>query len=176
VQQMPGRDVYLDGLLVVVCSAVMEPTPTNGQPTQRQAASTRRRPLNEPRTVTAVIPRPGRKARTVLARRRRLNALVRELARDLGFELTAVTLAERGVLHQCATLMLQVEIAQDTLVRGDAVIDPDVCIRLSSEARRLLSGLRKRAGKPDGPPPSAPPWSPLRASLAKATREPTDGR
>ena len=140
--------------------------PGTSHPAQRQSASNRRHLLSgPPRTVSAVIPRPGRKARTTLARRRRLNALVRELALDLGFELTAVTLAERGVLHQCATLMLQVELAQDTLVRGDAVIDPDVCIRLSSEARRLLAGLRKRAGKPDGPPPSPRPWSPLMARI-----------
>jgi len=48
-------------------------------------------------------------------------------------------------------------------VRGDAVIDPDVCIRLSSEARRLLASLRKRAGKQEASPP--PPWSPLRARI-----------
>jgi hypothetical protein len=141
----------------------MEPTPETSQSVQRQAAGSRHHLRNEPRTVSAVIPRPGRKARTTLARRRRLNALVRELALDLGFELTAVTLAERGVLHQCATLMLQVELAQDTLVRGDGIIDPDVCIRLSSEARRLLAGLRKRAGKQESPSPL--PWSPLRSRI-----------
>jgi hypothetical protein len=92
----------------------------------------------------------------------------------MGFDLDAVTLAERGILQQCATLLLQVEIAQVQLI-GGAVIDPDVCIRLSSEARRLLAGLRKRAGKPEAPAPSLP-WSPLRASLAAAaaTLKPTD--
>jgi hypothetical protein len=145
----------------------MEPRPETSPSARRQSAGNRRPLLSgSPRTVSAVIPRPGRKARTTLARRRRLNALVRELARDLGFELTAVTLAERGVLHQCATLMLQVEVAQDALVRG-AVVDPDTTIRLSSEARRLLAGLRKRAGKPEGPP-SARPWSPLRHALSAA--------
>jgi hypothetical protein len=124
-----------------------------------------------PRLVPAVV-RQDRHRRTTLARRRRLNQLIRELARDLGFEFNAVTLAERGVLHQCATLLLQLEVSQDALVRG-AVVDPDVCIRLSSEARRLLAGLRKRAGKPEASPPL---WSPLRASLAKAAREPTNGR
>ena len=150
----------------------METTPTAGQSVQHQAAGSRHREhSNEPRTVSAVIPRPGRKAQTMLARRRRLNALVRELALDLGFELTAVTLAERGVLHQCATLMLQVELAQDTLVRGDGIIEPDVCIRLSSEARRLLAGLRKRAGKQEASP-TPPRWSPLRARIAATTSTP----
>ena len=130
--------------------------------------------------MAAIVPRPDRKARTVLARRRRLNALVRELARDLGFDLDAVTMAERAVLQQCATLMLQTELAQDALVLGDALIDHDVCIRLSSEARRLLAGLRKRTG----PKQAERPWSPLRSrvfatankpdALAKATREPDE--
>jgi hypothetical protein len=123
-----------------------------------------------PRKVALVQNRPHRA--TALARRRRLNALVRELARDLGFNLDAVTLSEKAVLQQCATLILQVEIAQVQLI-GGAVIDPDVCIRLSSEARRLLAGLRKRA-KPEALAPS-PPWSPLRSALAKAvTLKPTD--
>jgi hypothetical protein len=85
---------------------------------------------------------------------------------DLGFNLSAVSLAERAVLHQSATLMLQVECAQDELV-SSAVVDADACIRLSSEARRLLAGLRKRA-KSETSSSSPPPWSPLRASLAKA--------
>ena len=145
----------------------METTPAIGHSAQRKSASNHRHLRNEPpRTVSAVIPRPGRKARTTLARRRRLNALVRELARDLGFELNAVTLAERGVLHQCATLMLQVEVAQDALVRG-AVVDPDTTIRLSSEARRLLAGLRKRAKQGTT---STPPWSPLRARINAAPK------
>jgi hypothetical protein len=149
----------------------MEPTREISHPMQRQPADNRHHRRNgEPRTVSAVIPRPGRKARTTLARRRRLNALVRELALDLGFQLNAVTLAERGVLHQCATLMLQVELAQDTLVRGDGIIDPDVCIRLSSEARRLLAGLRKRAGKQEAPPPL--PWSPLRSRITAPAAKP----
>ena len=145
-------------------------TPAIGHSAQRQPANNRHHLLSgPPRTVSAVIPRPGRKARTTLARRRRLNALVRELARDLEFNLSAVTMAERAVLHQCATLMLQVEIAQDQLVRGDAVIDHDVCIRLSSEARRLLAGLRKRAKQGAYP---TPPWSPLRARITAAAPKP----
>jgi hypothetical protein len=79
-----------------------------------------------------------------------------------------LTLAERSVLRQSAILLLQIEVAQDALVRGDAVIDPDVCIRLSSEARRLLAGLRKRVG----PRQAEPPWSPLRARLAASSASP----
>ena len=114
-----------------------------------------------PRRVALVIPQ-RRIRKTPLARRRRLNRLIRELAIDAGFDPADVTLAERGVLHQAATLMLQVEVAQDALVRG-AVVDADTCIRLSSEARRLLAGLRKRAGTK----PTEPPWSPLRARITE---------
>jgi hypothetical protein len=121
-----------------------------------------------PRLVPAVV-RKDRHRRTTLARRRRLNQLIRELGRDLGFDIAAMTLAERGAVHQCATLLLQLEVTQDALVRG-AVVDPDTTIRLTSEARRLLAGLRKRSGKPDGPPPAAPPWSPLRARINAAPK------
>ena len=148
----------------------MEPLPETCRLEHSEPKGSRRhRPNREPRTVAA--PRPDRKARTVLARRRRLNALVRELARDLGFDLDAVTMAERAVLQQCATLMLQVEIAQDQLVLGEVGIDHDVCIRLSSEARRLLTGLRKRAGKHEASP-TPPRWSPLRARIAATTPTP----
>lgn len=111
----------------------------------------------------------GPRRKTALARRRRLNRLVRELARDLGFDIRSVSLAEHAILHQSATLMLQVEVAQDQLV-GGTTIDPDTCIRLSSEARRLLAGLRKRAGKQEAPPPL--PWSPLRSRITAPAAKP----
>lgn len=121
-----------------------------------------------PKKVQLVVPQ-RRLRKTALARRRRLNAITRELATDLGFE-NEVTLAERGVLHQAATLLLQVEVAGDSLVSG-ATLDPDTCIRLSSEARRLLSALRKRAVRI-----VAPLSSPLRSRLlAKQQRTPERG-
>jgi hypothetical protein len=123
-----------------------------------------------PRKVALVVPQ-RRKRKTPLARRRRLNWLVRELARDCGFDPNDVTLAERGVLHQAAAFLLQVEVSSDALVRG-ATVDDDTMIRLASEARRLLSGLRKRAGKPDGQPPPPRPWSPLRSRIERTTEPP----
>lgn len=116
-----------------------------------------------PRKVALVVPQ-RRKRKTPLARRRRLNQLIRELALDCGFDPSDVTLAERGVLHQAAAFLLQVEVSSDALVRGVTVND-DTIIRLASEARRLLVGLRRRAGKPDGPPPPPRPWSPLMARI-----------
>ena len=91
--------------------------------------------------------------------------MIRELAADLGFDLEAVTLAERAAITQCATLLLQVEVAGDQLV-GGASIDPDTTIRLTSEARRLLAGLRER--KNAEPAPS--PFSPMRARWAEDRR------
>jgi hypothetical protein len=119
--------------------------------------------VERPRTTPALAPRRRRK--TPLARRRRLNGLVRELAADLGFDLHAVTRAEQAVLAQAATLLLQVEISQAELV-GEGTIDPDTVIRLSSEARRLLSGLRARAQQDAASAP--PPWSPLRSRINAA--------
>jgi len=113
------------------------------------------------RKVALVIPQ-RRKRKTPLARRRRLNQLIRELALDCGFDPSDVTLAERGVLHQAAAFLLQVEVSSDALVRGVTVND-DTMIRLASEARRLLTSLRAQA-RSEAPP--APPWSPLRARIA----------
>jgi hypothetical protein len=84
-------------------------------------------------------PRP-----TELARRRRLNKLVRVLADDLGYD--RVTVAERAALFQLAALNLQVELMQQAIVRGDQ-IENDELIRLSSEVRRLLNALRRRSAQ-----------------------------
>jgi hypothetical protein len=123
---------------------------------------------DRPRKVVALLQRRQRRS-TPLARRRRLNALIRELALDFGLDLKAVTLAERGVLHQLGTLLMQIEVSADQLV-GGATVDADVVIRLTSEARRLLAGLRKRAQQEA--PPSSPVWSPLRARLNAAASAP----
>jgi hypothetical protein len=125
---------------------------------------------NSPRLVSAVV-RKDRRRNTPFARRRRLNQLIRELAVDSGFDLDAMTLSERGCVHQCATLLLQLELAQDHLV-GGVTIDPDTCIRLTSEARRLLVGLRKRAGKPDASPPRGPLLSRITAPVTPETEPP----
>jgi hypothetical protein len=130
--------------------------------TEPTASSTPR-----PRKVALVVPQ-RRKRKTPLARRRRLNQLIRELALDCGFDPSDVTLAERGVLHQAAAFLLQVEVSSDALVRGVAVND-DTMIRLASEARRLLAGLRKRVGR-DASQSAPLPWSPLRARLAAAAK------
>jgi hypothetical protein len=65
----------------------------------------RRAPL--PRKVPLLSIQRRRRA-TPLARKRRLYQIARELAQDLGFDPDAVTLSERAVLHQAATLLLQV--------------------------------------------------------------------
>jgi hypothetical protein len=119
-----------------------------------------------PRKV-ALVQRRQRRA-TPLARRRRLNSLIRELALDFGLDLKAVSLTQRGVLHQLGTLLLQIEVSADQLV-GGATVDADVCIRLTSEARRLLAGLRKTAiEKPRVPVRER--WSPLRQRLQEEQR------
>jgi hypothetical protein len=108
-----------------------------------------------PRKVPVLVQKDRRRL-TPRSRRLRLNRLIRGLAFDLGFDLASVTLAERNTLHQAATMMLQAEITQAALV-GGASVDPDTVIRLSSEARRLLAGLRAQVPAPkDVPRPMGP--------------------
>ena len=59
---------------------------------------------------------------------------------------------ELSHIRQAAAVQLKVERLQASIVRGDDV-DSDEVIRLSSEHRRLLSGLKDRAAqnKPAGP-------------------------
>jgi hypothetical protein len=120
------------------------------------------RPCKAPSAIGQYKPR-----KTALARRRRLNRLVRELADDLGFE--RLTMAERSVLFQCAALALQTELMQEAIVRGEPV-NGDELIRLSGEARRMLIGLRKRV-KESGPSgPTLAEYVALKAKKAQAAR------
>jgi hypothetical protein len=72
---------------------------------------------------------------------RRFRDLVTELAREHGGELSVV---ELGLIRSAAALTVKAEELQAGIVRGDAV-DVDELVRLSSEARRVLQSLRKRA-------------------------------
>ena len=76
-------------------------------------------------------------------------ALIRELARELGDDLSEV---DRRLIGQAAALSIQIERLQDDVIEGQRV-DPDAIIRLSSEQRRLLGVLHSKAtakGKADG--------------------------
>jgi hypothetical protein len=95
----------------------------------------------EPTTKSGSVVGQYKPRQTALARRRRLNRLVRELADDLGFE--RVTLAERAALSQLALLNLQIELMQAAIVRGEQV-SGDELIRLTGAASRMLVSLRKR--------------------------------
>jgi hypothetical protein len=116
---------------------------------------------SQPKRVALVPRRPKRN--TALARRRRLNHLIRQVAADMGLDIRRVSVAERTVLHQLGALLLQVEVSTDALVDG-ATPDADTTIRLTSEARRLLSILHDRVEDEVSPPL----WSPLRARIHKA--------
>lgn len=87
-------------------------------------------------------PSPSRRRNTALALRRRHNRLMREFAGDLGN--VKLTRAECELLKQAATLVLAAEQRQGALVRGEAV-DSGELVKLSSEARRVLSTLHKHA-------------------------------
>jgi hypothetical protein len=112
-----------------------------------------------------------RKSTSPAARKRRLNQLIRELAHDLGFNPDAVTPLERSELYRAGTLILRAEILESTVTSGEriGVRVGDQIVRLSSEARRVMSELHKRAlGAKSSA--SQQSWSPLRSSLDEVTK------
>jgi hypothetical protein len=72
---------------------------------------------------------------------RRFHELSEELAEPLG-DLSTLTAVETSVVHSAAALMLRLEQMQEALIAGEN-IPPDRMVRLSSEARRALTVLRR---------------------------------
>jgi hypothetical protein len=81
---------------------------------------------------------------------RRFRDLVRAYEAEAGGVLTEV---ERGLIKQAAGLTLRSEQMQSAIVRGEA-IDNDALIRISGEARRILSSIVTRAAKRKPAPPT----------------------
>src|SRR6185437_9504901 len=102
-------------------------------------------PHNPAEPSASVTPRP-RRAReprqTALARKRRLARIARQLAGNAG--VAAPSAAERAILIQAAGLTLRGDDLRAALVRGEAV-DGGELVRVASELRRVLGGLRRRA-------------------------------
>jgi hypothetical protein len=73
---------------------------------------------------------------------RRFRDLSADFAREHGGG-SALSPAELGMVRQAAAITLRAEQLQAAIVRGEPVL-ADELIRLSSEARRILSGLRRR--------------------------------
>jgi hypothetical protein len=110
-----------------------------------------------------------------LARKRRLHHFVRQLGADLHLDFRSCTRTDRDLLFQCAALMLQAELTQGRLIDGSKAVDPDVVIRLTSEARRILFSLRERARQ--DAPAALRPWSPFKErGLYAPERESSDER
>jgi hypothetical protein len=105
---------------------------------------------------------PAPKRRTPLGSIRRFNDLVIQFAHDLG-GVDLLTATERELLRQAAAMSLRAEQLQAAVVNGEQV-DGDELIRLSGEARRILTTLRKRA-------PEQQRYVPLRERLAAEAAE-----
>src|SRR4051812_34905270 len=73
---------------------------------------------------------------------RRFRDLTLSLADDLG-GFASLREGERAMVRSAAALMLRLEQQQAALAAGQEV-DPDLLIRLNSEARRALEALRRR--------------------------------
>jgi hypothetical protein len=84
-----------------------------------------------------------------LSTARRFRDLIAELTAEAG-DAEGLSAAERSAIRQAATIMLRAEQLQSAIVKGEAV-DSDTLIRLSSEARRVLAGLRRRVRTPKTP-------------------------
>lgn len=106
---------------------------------------------------------PRRPRQSPLARRRRLNRMIRDLAREAGIGTPSI--AERAALAQAAGLTLLGDDLRAAIVRGEPV-DGGELVRLSGELRRALGRLRKRA---DAKPPQS-----LREYLANRPPKPAD--
>ena len=94
------------------------------------------------------IPYPrGLDARTAQARK--FKAYVRGYVAEIGGELSD---ADRDRIANAALIAMQIERLQQAIVMGGDV-NVDAIVRLNSEHRRLLTGLRARAAKakPAGP-------------------------
>lgn len=96
------------------------------------------------KTKRARRPRqPAPRRRTPLASVRRFNGLVIQFARDLG-GLKNLSIAEAEQVRAAAALVLRSEQLAAAVVAGE-LVDTGELVRLSSEARRALAALRKRA-------------------------------
>jgi len=110
----------------------------------------------------AGIEMPRVDGRTLAARRYR--RLVAAYSRELGLELTE---PDKALVGQIASLQLRIEQLQSAIVAGHDV-STDELIRLSSEHRRLLTGLRGRAEKNM---PAAPSLAEFLAQRAAQSEE-----
>jgi hypothetical protein len=78
---------------------------------------------------------------------RRFRDLVTAYSDELG-GVSKLNEVERAHVRQAAALTLQAERLQSSIVRGDAHVDADEIVRLSSEARRCLQRLEGRRKEP----------------------------
>jgi hypothetical protein len=100
---------------------------------------------NRPATIRSAVSNGTRLLAGVDGRSstaRRFRDLIAELTAEAGGA-EGLSAADRSAIRQAATIMLRAEQVQAAIVRGEAV-DSDTLIRLSSEARRVLAGLRRR--------------------------------
>jgi hypothetical protein len=93
---------------------------------------------------------------------RRYRDLIIELVREHGGD-GALSTSGLAMVRQAASLMLRCEQEQARVVRGEPV-NEDALIRLSSEARRILSALRRRTAKCE---PSTPDLASYLATVGK---------
>jgi len=80
---------------------------------------------------------------------RRFRDLTLSLAKEAG-GMESLSEGQRALVRSAASLMLRLEQQQAAMAKGE-VVDPDLLIRLNSEARRALGMLERRAPEPKTP-------------------------
>jgi hypothetical protein len=86
--------------------------------------------------------------RTRRGRTRRFNLLCAQLAREIGHPLS---LTENEVCRQASAVLVLAESMQAQILDG-ADVDVDEAVRLTSEARRIIATLHRRAVAEPTPP------------------------
>jgi len=74
---------------------------------------------------------------------RRFRALIEDLSRDLG-GFDQLSASDRSLVRHSACLLIEAEAMQGRIMRGEPSVDPDEIIRVSSETRRCLQGIKRR--------------------------------
>jgi hypothetical protein len=149
---------------------VMEIRPETSDPAQRKPAGSRSREQAQKMGRSRATNDPAflPPATTNLRRARRRRDLVAMFLNACGGrEASELTLV---AIRKAAELTVAAEAARAAVLNGGScAADLDVLIKLENEARRAVRalGLKVDSAKPHGSK-LPPPWSPLRAALAKA--------
>jgi hypothetical protein len=92
------------------------------------------------------LPRPDGRTLQV----KRYHELIRDFTADIGAPLSSL---DEALLGQAAALIVKAELIQTAIVSGQDA-DVDDAVRLASESRRILEGIKAKSAKAKPPAPT----------------------